>query len=199
MKVIFDFLSYRRVTEGDAELLMQWRTAPHVAAHMLTQIAPDLEKQVRWIQSCDARKDFDHRVFCIEGRDAGYCSITVTDPAQKIGQLGVYLGDLSTPRSLSMYNFLGTLNHAFFTMGLKKIINKVLKSNERTVILQRFNGYTIMNPEVAPEADVADSKQVIWFELTRESWLTFRAKFDYDKDWGGNPTGQMPSPDGEIP
>ena len=91
---------------------------------------------------------------------------------------------------------VGKLNSrvARFGQKLKGDINSAVGKTS-TVIRQGERGIV---KGINAVADVADSKQVIWFELTRESWLTFRAKFDYDKDWGGNPTGQMPSPNGEI-
>lgn len=183
---MYEFLAYRKINEDDAQLLMTWRSAPHIASNMLTQIVPDLDQQRRWIRTSNARRDYAHRIIQIEGRDVGYCSITVTE--EGVGQLGVYVGDLSTPRQLSIYNFLGTTNQALLTMGLKKLVNQVKRSNTRTVKLQAFNGYL---PTAAP-ADTGTSlpgaADVLWFELTRERWHEFRRRFRYDKDWDGNPT-----------
>jgi hypothetical protein len=180
---MYEFLAYRKIDEDDAQMLMDWRSSPHVASHMLTQIVPDLDQQRQWVRTCNARNDYAHRIIQIEGRDVGYCSITVTD--EEVGQLGVYVGELSTPRQLSIYNFLGTTNQALFTMGLKKLVNQVMRSNARTVKLQAFNGY-LPAADAPPSQTAAD---VLWFELTRERWHEFRKRFGYDKDWDGNPTG----------
>ena len=186
---MYEFLAYRKVIEKDAEKLMAWRLAPHISTHMLTKIEPDLKRQVEWIQSCNERSDYDHRIIQIEGKDVGYCSITVTDDVHSIGQLGVYIGDLNAPRQLSIYNFLGTTNQALFTMGLKKLVNQVLKTNIRTAKLQAFNGYKSAMPQIKSVPSQADPENVLWFELTRLRWLEFRKKFGYDKDWDGNQTG----------
>ncbi len=185
---MYEFLTYRKIDEDDAPMLMAWRSAPHVASHMLTQIVPDLDQQRKWIRTCNARCDYAHRIIQIEGHDVGYCSITVTD--ESVGQLGVYIGDLSTPRQLSIYNFLGTTNQALFTMGLKKLVNQVMRSNARTVKLQAFNGYLPAEaPDITGSASPGGAADVLWVELTRERWHEFRKRFGYDKDWDGNPTG----------
>ena len=47
---MYDFLSYRPVSEDDAELLLDWRTAPHITQYMLSDVpyeCPPLS--ARWL------------------------------------------------------------------------------------------------------------------------------------------------------
>ena len=185
---MYDFLSYRPIHEGDAQRLLDWRTSPHVARYMLSQVERDLDRQVQWIRDSARRPDFAHRIIRIEGRDVGYCSITVRDTAAGVGELGVYIGEPDTPRELSIFNFLGTANHALFTLGLTKLVNRIVENNPRTLKLQAFNGY-LPAGVLAGEAQVGEERlDVHLFELTRERWHEFRKKFRYFKDWDGNPT-----------
>ena len=185
---MYDFLSYRTIKDSDAPRLLAWRTSPEVARHMLSQVPQDLGRQVQWIRDSAGRADFQHRIIRIEGRDVGYCSITVRDAAAGIGELGVYIGEPDTPRELSIFNFLGTANHALFTLGLNKLVNRIVETNPRTLRLQAFNGY--LPAGVLPgAAEVAGQRRdVHLFELTRERWHEFRKKFAYFKDWDGNST-----------
>ena len=185
---MYDFLSYRPIHEDDAQRLLDWRTAPHVARFMISQVEQDLGKQRQWIRQCALSNDFAHRIIRIEGRDVGYCSITVRDPAAGIGELGVYIGEPATPRELSIYNFLGTANHALFTLGLAKLVNRIVDNNTRTLKLQAFNGY--LPAGVLPGVAQLDGQRldVHLFELSRQRWHEFRMKFRYFKDWDGNPT-----------
>lgn len=185
---MYDFLSYRHITEADAALLLQWRTSPLVAQHMLSQVAPDIDRQRQWIRECDGRADYAHRIIRIHGKDAGYCSITTRDSQAGTGELGVYIGEAETPRVLSMYNFLGTANHAFFTLGLRKLVNHIVAANSRTARLQAFNGYEHVATVPGNTLREDLEEPVLVFELTRERWHAYRQKFSHFKDWDGNPT-----------
>src|SRR3569623_1796076 len=138
---MYDFLSYRPITPDDAKLLLDWRTAPHITRYMLTDVPYDIERQKAWIERSNARDDYQHAIIRIEDKDVGYASITVTDARNGIGEIGVYVGDEAAPKALTVYNFVGTLKHAFFTMKLHKLVNHVIAWNDRTVRVQAFNGY----------------------------------------------------------
>jgi RimJ/RimL family protein N-acetyltransferase len=183
---MYEFLNYRKITIADAQLLMDWRSAPHVAQYMLTQIERNLEKQREWIERCSKRLDYHHRIIRIENKDVGYCSITIKDAEAQIGELGVYIGDLNTLRQLSIYNFLGTMNHAFFTLGLNKIINQVSENNPRTIRLQTLNGYEYVGFKPINIDGNNDSSKMHFFEISKDRWYEFRKKFRYFLDWDGN-------------
>jgi RimJ/RimL family protein N-acetyltransferase len=185
---MYSFLSYRRITPDDAQMLLDWRTAPHITQYMLTDVPYDIERQKAWIERCNARDDYQHCIIQIEGRDVGYASITVTDRASGIGEIGVYVGDAAAPKELTIYNFVGTLNHAFVTMGLHKIVNHVVAWNERTVRLQQFNGYRHVGvlKDHALKDDVRHDLHI--FELSAAHWADFRKKFPHKGNWWGEET-----------
>ncbi len=182
---MYDFLSYRRPTTDDAKLLLDWRTAPHIARFMLTEVPYDIERQKTWIERCNARDDYQHAIIRIEGKDVGYASITVVDPRNGIGELGVYMGDPDAPKALSVYNFIGTHNHAFLTMGLHKIVNHVIDFNGRVVRMQAFNGYRhvgVLKDHVLKDGGRYD---LHIFEQQAAEWAQFRKKFDDTRNWDG--------------
>lgn len=185
---MYDFLSYRPVVADDARMLLDWRTAPHITQYMLTDVPYDIERQKQWIERCNARDDYQHAIIRIEGRDVGYASITVTDRQSQIGEIGVYIGDASAPKELTIYNFVGTLNHAFFTMGLHKLVNHVVDWNSRTVRLQQFNGYTHVGvlKDHARKGDIRHDLHI--FEQSAAHWAEFRAKFRDNRNWWGEET-----------
>jgi RimJ/RimL family protein N-acetyltransferase len=185
---MYKFLSYRRVVPDDAKMLLDWRTAPHITQYMLTDVAYDIERQKVWIEMCNSRSDYAHCIIQIEGRDVGYASITVTDKRSSIGELGVYIGDAAAPKELSIYNFVGTLNHAFFTMGLHKLVNHVVAWNERTVRLQKFNNYRHVG--VLKDHALKDGirHDLHIFEQSAAEWAEFRKKFKDSRNWWGEDT-----------
>ena len=185
---MYSFLSYRPVVPDDAKMLLDWRTAPHITQYMLTDVAYDIERQTAWIERSNARDDYQHCIIQIEGRDVGYASITVTDRHSGIGEIGVYIGDANAPKELTIYNFVGTLNHAFFTMGLHKLVNHVVAWNDRTVRLQAFNGYRQVGilKDHALKDGIRHDLHI--FEQSAAHWAEFGKKFRDNRNWWGEDT-----------
>jgi RimJ/RimL family protein N-acetyltransferase len=185
---MYNFLSYRPVVADDAKMLLDWRTAPHITQFMLTDVPYDIERQAAWIERCNARDDYQHCIMQIEGRDVGYTSITVTDRQSGIGELGVYIGDQDAPKAMTIYNFVGTLNHAFFTMGLHKLVNHIVDWNTRTIRVQVFNGYRHVG--VLKDHALKDGirHDLHIFEQSAAQWAEFRKKFRDNRNWWGEET-----------
>ncbi|MDC7682757.1 GNAT family N-acetyltransferase [Asticcacaulis sp. BYS171W] len=183
-----EFLSYRPITPDDAMLLLDWRTAPHITRYMLTDVPYDIERQKAWIERSNARDDYHHRIIQIHGKDVGFCSLTVTDKANQIGEVGVYIGDPEVPVALSMYNFLGTLNHAFFTLGLHKLVNHVVDWNDRVIRTQAFIGYRHVGVLKNHALKDGVRHDLHIFEQEASEWAAFRKKFRDTRDWDGNET-----------
>ena len=148
----------------------------------------DIERQKAWIARSNARDDYRHAIIRIEGRDVGYVSITVTDARNGVGEIGCYIGDETAPKALTAYNFVGTLNHAFFTLGLYKLVNHIIAWNARTVRAQGFNGYRhvgVLKDHVSKDGARHD---LHIFEQSAAEWAEFRKKFRDDRNWRGEAT-----------
>ena len=86
-------LSYRRPTEDDARLLLDWRLRPDISRHLFTQVEDDIGKQRAWLARSNARDDYHHRIMMVDGVPVGYASITITHAAWGIATLGAYMAD----------------------------------------------------------------------------------------------------------
>ena len=185
---MLDYLTYRRPTPDDAKLLLDWRTAAHITRFMLTDVAYDIDRQRVWIERSNGRNDYQHAIIQVEGKDVGYTSITVTDARSGIGEIGAYIGDLEASKALTVFNFVGTLNHAFFTMRLHKLVNHIIAWNERTLRLQKFNGYRhvgVLKDHTLKDGVRHDLHIV---EQSAAEWAQFRTKFGDDRNWDGENT-----------
>jgi len=185
---MYDFLSYRPVTTDDAKRLLDWRTAPQVTRYMLSEVTYDIARQQAWIERSQARDDYHDRIIRIEGRDVGYTSLTLTDRVNGIGEVGVYIGDDQASPALSVYNFVGTLNHAFCTLGLHKLVNHVVAWNSRVIRTQTFIGYRhvgVLKNHILKDGARHD---LHIFEQEAGEWAAFRKKFNDTRDWDGRET-----------
>jgi RimJ/RimL family protein N-acetyltransferase len=190
-----DILSFRKPTPDDARLILDWRTAPHVASYMLSKIDYDLEKQRAWLGACENRSDYHHRLIVISDKPVGYTSLTITDPDTGIGEVGAYIGDVEAPRALTAFNFISTLNHAFYTLKLFKIVNHIIGFNERIVRAQRYNNYRhvgVLRQQVRLGEVLAD---LHIFEQFASDWALFRTRYKDKRDWDGIIRQELPVQD----
>lgn len=178
-------LRFRPLAADDAEMILRWRTDPEITRFMVTDVEYDVEKQRQWIERSAARTDFVHRIMCVKDRPVGYASVTVTDPVERVGAIGLYVGEPDVPRIVTAFNFLPILNHAFYAMGLNKLANQVLGINDRVLKAQSFNGYRHVG--VLPDHVVKDGRtiDVHLFEQTRDEWSRFRMRYKHWQDMDG--------------
>jgi RimJ/RimL family protein N-acetyltransferase len=152
---------------------------------MLSEISTDPDRQRDWIRRSNDRHDFVHRIMLVEGRPAGHCSITITDPAAGIGMIGVYIGDRAAPSAVTAFNFIHILNHAFCRLGLHKIVNQILATNGRVIQAQKFNGYRHVGTLGEHVLKGGERLDLHIFEQMARDWLAFRHKFGDWRDLDG--------------
>jgi RimJ/RimL family protein N-acetyltransferase len=178
-------LGYRPPVEDDAALLLGWRTRPDITRYMLTDLEVDLEGQRAWLRASAEKPGFVHRLICLDGEPIGYASITTVDPGARVGTVGVYIAETRTRAGIAGFNFIHTLNHAFFAMGLAKIVNHIMGGNARLIRAQRFNGYRhvgVLHRQVLKYGELHDLNI---FEQFKEDWVVFREKFQDFRDFDG--------------
>jgi RimJ/RimL family protein N-acetyltransferase len=178
-------LHYRPPTAGDAQLLLDWRTRSDITRYMFTDIEYDLDKQKAWLEACAQRSGYVHRLICVDDVPVGYTSITVTDQRAGIGTVGVYIVDLRARSGAANFNFVNTLNHAFLTLGLHKIVNHVLGGNSRLLRQQELIGYRHVGVLREHHVKGAERHDVHVFEQLRSDWLEHRRKFSDKRDLDG--------------
>lgn len=187
-------LRYRQPTVDDAQLLLDWRTRPDITRYMFSDIEYDLDKQKAWLEGCARKPGYVHRLICLDGRPIGYTSITVTDGRAGIGTVGVYIADLSARAGIANFNFVNTLNHAFLTLGLHKIVNHVLGGNRRLLRQQELIGYRYVGVLRQHHLKDGERHDIHIFEQLRSEWIEHREKFRDKRDLDGierpRPTAQ---------
>lgn len=179
-------LSYRQpVTDADAALLLDWRLRPEIARHSFTRIENDLDKQRAWLARANARDDFHHRIIQVDGVPVGYASITVTQPEWGVATLGVYMADRRGRTGAGPLNFTHILNHVFFALKLRKVVNQIMADNERVVRGQTLLGYRHVGvlKEQALKDGVAHDVHI--FEMLAADWVKTRLRFGEYADMDG--------------
>jgi len=178
-------LSYRQPTEQDAALLLGWRRLPEITGNSFTDVEDDLDRQVAWLRRCNQRDDYVHRIIRLDGVDVGYASITITHRDWRIGSIGTYMGDRRGRRGAGPLNFTHVLNHCFYTLCLRKVVNQIFANNEKVRRGQTLLGYRPVGVLRRHAVRHGVERDVHLFEMLAEDWATARLRFGEFADLDG--------------
>lgn len=182
-------LSFRSPTPDDAALLLAWRRQPEIAAQSFSDVPDDIDRQRAWIQRSNERTDYVHRVIQVDGIDVGYASITITNADWGIGTIGVYMGDRRGRTGIGALNFAPMLNHCFYTLGLRKLVNQVFDSNAKVLRGQTLLGYRPVGVLKAHAIRHGVPVDVHLFEMLAADWAAIRHRFGLLYDLDGRAVG----------
>jgi len=178
-------LSFRLPTPDDASLLLGWRRLPEISSQSFSDVPDDLDRQRDWLARSAARSDFHHRIIQVNGVDVGYGSITITQPDWGVGTIGVYMGDRRGRIGIGALNFAPMLNHCFYTLGLRKLVNQIFADNERVHKGQTLLGYRHVGVLRAHAVKNGMPRDVHLFEMLAEDWTAIRHRFGLMADMDG--------------
>ncbi|WP_207459129.1 GNAT family N-acetyltransferase [Azospirillum sp. SYSU D00513] len=178
-------LSFRVPNPDDAEMLLEWRLRPEIASQMFTAVENDVEKQRAWLRRSNERDDYVHRIMMVDGIPVGYASITVTNPEWRICTFGVYMADRRGRTGMGPFNFTHMLNHVFYTMGQRKVVNHILASNERVVKGQTMLGYRHVGTLREQVVKDGRAQDLHIFEMLETDWRTTRSRYGILMDMDG--------------
>lgn len=179
-------LTFIPPTEEHAKILLDWRTRPDIADQMLSEVPYDVERQKAWLRRCAERTDYVHRILCVDGTPSGHVSITITEPTWKIATIGVLMGEKTGRVGAAPLNFAYMLNHVFFTLGLRKVVNHILGTNSPRLLKgQPMIGYRPVG--VLARQVVKDGREIDLhvFEMLADDWRATRARFGVYTDMDG--------------
>lgn len=179
-------LTFIEPTEEHAQLLLDWRTRPDIAGQMLSAVPYDVERQKAWLRRCRERDDYIHRILCVDGVPAGHVSITVTEPAWGVATFGVLMGERAGRIGAAPLNFAYMLNHVFYAMGMRKVVNQILGTNcPRLLKGQPMIGYRPVG--VLARHVVKDGQEIDLhlFEMLADDWERTRHRFRVYEDMDG--------------
>ncbi len=166
-------------------MILAWRRRPEIAAMMFSDVADDVERQRAWLARSADRDDYLHRIIRLNGVACGLGSITVTHPDWRVGQIGVYMVDRAGATGMGPFYFTYMLNHAFFTLGLRKLVNHVLDGNARLLKGHRLAGYREVGVLKAHAMRAGVARDVHVFEMMREAWVSLRHRYNILEDMDG--------------
>lgn len=168
-------LSFRELTEDDAELVGRWRSSDRVSKFLNTDVEFDLERQKAWIRNSYLKSDYYHWILLSNGNPIGHVQICQIDLTNNSAQWGFFIGEES---ALGLGAFVPPLmySYCFNDLNLDFLEAEVLHINTKVIALHQIHGYRF-----APEQDkviIKNNKELlsVGMKLERDSFIG--SKFD---------------------
>lgn len=163
-------LSFRRVREEDAEMLLAWRTRPEITRHMYTDVDHDIEAQRGWIKKCAAAGDFRHFVIQYDESPVGYLSFSDINREQGRCETGFYVAERAPGQRFAGVLDVCMADYAFYRLGVRRIANGVLGGNERSAAFHEKAGFQRLKVNAGQAVKQGRAIDVHVYELTRDAW-----------------------------
>ena len=165
-----------------ADLILNWRRQPWVAAGMYSEITHGTAEQEQWLEDCLTREDYRHWLALANNRPIGLVNLQHIDWANKTTGNGYYMGE-EDAKPLAGFIMPFLYNHAFFDLGMEVVTAEVIAGND----IMRLNKVIGHEETIKKDAFTRDGKtfDVICLRLTREAWdeKTRYHRFRADFPW----------------
>ncbi|WP_017444757.1 UDP-4-amino-4,6-dideoxy-N-acetyl-beta-L-altrosamine N-acetyltransferase [Gayadomonas joobiniege] len=161
---------FKKLTETDLPLVLNWRLQPQVADYMFTEIENNLSQQQNWFKKIHQRSDCYYWLIYFANKAVGVLNLSNLDLHKQSCDWGFYIGDL-TQRNIGglvppyFYNFL------FSQTPVKTLTAEVLAHNHQVIKLHQLHGYQEQHDSRYDIEKNQNKLQVRVFELYKADWL----------------------------
>lgn len=174
-------LKLKKLEEKDLEKVMNWRMKEEVTKYMYTDPVLDIEKQKKWFDEIDYKKD-RYWIIQYEGKDIGLISANNIDEKNKRCAWGYYIGEvgyrgkgIARDLECSMYDYV------FYRLNLNKLVSEVFEFNEKVVQIHEKFGSKVEGCLKDHILKNGEYYNVITMGVTEREWRKVKHKVDYKK------------------
>lgn len=137
-------LKFRKITEDDLEMIMNWRTKPEVSSYMYTDFEPSMDRQREWFETINRESSRRDWIIHVDGEDVGLVSLVDINEVNKRCVWAYYLGSPNVRgKGVGRNVELNILDHVFDTLKLNKLCCEVYVSNEKVIAIHEKYGSRI--------------------------------------------------------
>jgi len=164
-------VALRPIGEEDRDRLLTWRNSPQVAAFMYSDHLIGREEHNRWFEGLAGHPRRRDWIVLLDGAPVGLTSLVDIDTVQGRGTIARYLAE-EAARGLGLGGFteFKVADHAFGTLGLRKLWSEVLATNQAALASHLSSGFrreALFRDHVVKQGRPTD---VIGLGLLAEDW-----------------------------
>lgn len=164
----------RPLAMADADMIRNWRNQEHIQAVMYQDHEIEAEEHHAWMQKVVDEDTSHYFVFCHQGKPIGLCGLYNFSEKDDRAVWMFYLGEKNTPKGAGSAMWFLLLDHAFGTMGLRKICSEVLAINEGVVRMHIRFGFAKEGILRAQTIKDGEPVNAVIFGMLRDEWKAAR-------------------------
>lgn len=136
------FCALRPLARSELELVRNWRNSSDVAAWHADQVMITQEQQERWFDTIGVENGKLVWMIVAEGECLGVVHLKDISTQHSTAEVGLYIANPNARvKPFGAEAFFMVLDHAFNTMGLRKLYGHILGFNSRAQKLNTFFGF----------------------------------------------------------
>ncbi|MGE7944145.1 UDP-4-amino-4,6-dideoxy-N-acetyl-beta-L-altrosamine N-acetyltransferase [Lysinibacillus xylanilyticus] len=169
-------MNFVLLNENYLDLILKWRTSPHVTKFMYTDIESNIEKQKRWFEKVKQDNSQLNWVINYKNVPIGLISLNNIDFNNKKASSGFYIGELNyamiSSRILPYF-----LNFFFFEMNFNKLVIEVMSINESMLKMDYHYGFRNVGTLKKHIKKGSTFYDVEILEILKETWISQYKKY----------------------
>lgn len=152
----------RPISYGDTNLIVQWRNETAVKSNLLTQQDINASGHKAYLQSKVVPRECDQFIIDVldTNESVGSVFLKNIDLQKGEGEFGIFIGTKGRGRGFAREATLLLLEHAFSTLGLKRVYLTVFADNLPGIKAYEKAGFSI-DPDKTCEVDCAEGRRTL--------------------------------------
>lgn len=165
--------TFERLKPKHLELILKWRTLPHVQAGMITQVENNLEKHLEWFSKINRDEESKYWIINFNLVPIGVINLTRIDYLNSRCSAGFYIGNLDY-RAGSAFVLPYLYNYVFYNLEFNKIYGEVLASNNPIIKIHKLHGFKVVGKYQQHKVKNESKLEILMIELTSNDWKQLR-------------------------
>lgn len=165
----------RDVTLDDTTRLREWRRRPDVARYMFGDAEISEAEHAHWFARILSDPTIRPWVIVHDGADVGYMALSQIDERHGRCTWGFYVAEPTMRgQGVGAAAWFLTLDHAFRSVGMRRMFSEVLATNERAHRLHLRFGWVVEGHLRAHVLKDGEPVDVVLLGLHRDEWEAVR-------------------------
>ncbi len=174
-------LRFRRITDEDLEMIMNWRTLPDITKYLYTDFEPSMESQNKWFGEINNNPYRQDWIINVDGDDVGIVQILRIDRANSRCEWAYYLGaDNVRGKGIGKNVELNVLAYVFNALKLNKLCCEVFLFNDLVIKIHEKYGSKVEGTRREHIFKNGDYYDIVEMGILKSEWENeVKNKHDY--------------------
>jgi UDP-4-amino-4,6-dideoxy-N-acetyl-beta-L-altrosamine N-acetyltransferase len=158
------------IKESDLMQILYWRNQDSIRKVMYNSEIISLDQHQKWFERLQESESAISKIFYFDQVPYGVLNINHIDLINNSCEWGFYIGANNAPRGIGTMLGYTSLNYIFKELKIRKLIAKVLSTNEKSLVFHQKLGF--IHEGILPEHKIIEDycMDIHLFRLLNEEW-----------------------------